>query len=283
MTDLAAFRQGLQTLGWAEGKNVQFRVLYANGSLKRLSGLAIDLVDFAPDVILAITPPAVAALRHVTESFPIVFVRVTDPVSQGFVAGLARPGGNITGFASNDYSMGTKWLQLLKEIAPHITRVGVVFNPHNMDSRLWLPAIEPAAKSAGLAQIALPLQSVDDLQRIVYLNRKMDTGLIVLPNFFADAHRDQIVKVVAQRQVPAIYALEEYTANGGLMSYSPDFVELFRDSATYASRILNGAKPADLPIQNPTKFKLVINLNTAKANGLSVSQSLLIAADKLIK
>jgi len=278
-----AFRQGLQALGWMDGQNVRFDLRYANANINRIPTLAAELVNLAPDAILSVTPSVIVVLKQRTRSIPIVFVRVSDPVSLGVVDSLARPGGNITGFTSFDYPIGTKWLQLLKEIAPRITRVVLIFNPQNVATLGYRRSVKPAAKTAGISVTELQIGSMADIQRLADIGTEPRTGVIVLPDPFTLGHRAQIVRAAARRQLPAIYALPEFTASGGLMSYSPNFTEQFRQAASYVDRILRGAKPADLPIQNPTKYDLSINLKTAKALALTVPQSLLIQADEVLR
>lgn len=280
---LAAFRQGLAALGWSEGQQAQFEIRYAGADLQRFQSLATDLVKSAPDVILAVSNAAVTALKQQTRSIPIVFVGVIDPVGGGYVSSLAQPGGNITGFTIYDVGFLTKMLQLLREIAPRTTRVGLVYFSKAFWAALSIRSIEATAKSARIDAIELPLRNVDDIQRIARLADKPDTSLIVFPSPFALVHRAEIIKLAARYHVPAIYAVPDFTPAGGLMSYDSDVTESFRQAAFYADHILRGAKPCNLPVQNPTKYTLSINLKTAKALGLTVPQSLLIQADEVIK
>jgi len=280
---LTAFRQALQALGWTEGGNVKFEVRNGNGDDKHLSDVATELVTSAPDAILAASSVVVLALKRHTHEIPIVFVGVSDPVGQGLVASLARPGGNVTGFSNFDFAMATKWLQLLKEIAPAATRVALVFNPGVPSYRGFLGAAEAAAKSAGIAATELRLAQAADLGRVAALGRKPDIGLIVLPNIWANIHRDEVVRAVARKRLPAIYSQPGFTPLGGLMTYTIDPIADSRGAASYVDRILRGAKPGELPVQNPVKYDLSINLKTAKALGLTVPQSLLIQADEVIK
>jgi len=280
---IAAFRGALQALGWTDGKNIHFDYRYAGTNPANLRSAAAELVALAPDAIFANNTQALAAVRQLTRSIPIVFVRVADPVSQGFVASLARPGGNATGFTYADFAMGTKWLELLKEMAPRVARIALIFNPHNPSSRGFLNSVEVAAKSSGLGTIELPIEGVDDIDRIDGIGGTPVTGLIVLPDQLDTIYSDQLVKLAARFQAPALYGLRDLTLVGGLMSYDSDIIEVHKQAATYVDRILRGEKPGDLPVQNPTKYELVINLRTAKALSLTVPQSLLIRADELIK
>jgi len=280
---LVAFRQGLQTLGWTEGQNVQFDVRFAGGKDERFSSLATAIVKAAPDVILAFSPDAVIALQRQTRAIPIVFVGVFDPVGLGIISNFAMPGRNATGFTNFDVAITTKWLQLLKEIAPGVERVGILFDPLARGSSGVMPSIKAAAKSAKVELIEVPMRRTEDLLRIAVLGQKPETGLIVAQNIWATAHRDEIVALAARHHLPAVYGIGAYSAAGGLMSYDTDRVDQFRRAATYVDRILRGAKPGDLPVQNPTKYILTINLKTAKALGLTVPQSLLIQADEVLK
>lgn len=282
---IAAFRAGLAALGWTEGRNVRFDIRYADGDLARLSSVAAELVNAAPAAILAINSPSVLALRSRTRSIPIVFVSASDPVSLGLVASLARPGGNITGFSNYDSAMGSKWLQLLKEIAPNITRVVVLYDLKVPSYRGFVPSIDTAARSARIQVVALPIRTAEDIQQIAALGRKPGTGLIVLPsNATGDpGHRGQIISIAAHAHLPAIYATPLWTPIGGLMSYTDDPELDARRAASDVDRILRGVKPADLPVQNPIKYRLSLNLKTAKALGLTVPQSLLIQADQVIR
>jgi len=278
----AAFRRGLADLGWSEGQNVQFDLRYAGENLK-LSGLAAELVSQAPDAILAVNAAAVAALLALTHAIPIVFVNVPDPVGQGLVSSLARPGGNVTGFTNFEYSMGSKWLQLLKEVAPRITRVVVAFTPRIQSYRRLLNVIDAAAKPVGIATVDTPLLTARDLRRLADLMDRPKTGLIALPNFFVSDHRAELIELTARAKVPAIYTYPEFTAAGGLMVYGVSENDMYRNAAAYVNRILRGASPQDLPVQNPTKYGLSVNLKTAKALGLTVPPSLLVQADDVIR
>lgn len=281
-THFAAFRQGLAALGWSEGQNVQFEIRYAGGDPQRFQSLAAELVRSAPDVILATGSDAVLALKQRTRSIPIVFAGVVDPVTRGFVSSISHPGANITGFAMYDGGSFTKLLQLLREIAPRTVRAGLVYYAPAYIGRPFR-SLEAAAKSARIDAIELPLRSAEDIQRIARLSDKPDTSLIVLPSFFVFVHRAEILKLAARYHLPAIYGNRDFIPAGGLVSYDSDLTESFRQAALYVDRILRGAKPGDLPVQNPTKYELSINLKTAKALGLTVPPPLLIQADEVIK
>lgn len=280
---LLAFKQGLHELGWIEGQNVQFAVRYAAGKYDRLPGLAAELLNPTPDLVLAVTNGAASALKELTRSVPILFVLVGEPVKEGFADSLAHPGGNMTGFARYDFAIGTKWLQLLKDIAPSVKRVVVVFNPKNLDVRNFLGPIAMAARSARVDIVQAPVQSSQDIAALAPLLDKPATGLISLPDAFLGLHRGEITRLAARYRVAAVYGRQTFDAFGGLMSYDIDETAIFRQAASYANRILRGEKPGDLPIQNPTRYHLTIDLKTAAALGLSVPQSLLVSADEVIK
>lgn len=280
--NLAAFRQGLQALGWTEGRNITIDYRYSSGDAS-MSVQATELLRSSPDVILAVTSPAVVSLKQWTQRTPIVFVSVTDPVGQGFVESLARPGRNITGFTNFGLSMGTKWLQLLLEIAPATKRMAALIYAPQKSAYGFLPALETTAKTAGISVITAPTRSVADIEHtMARLSGTTPTGIIFLPDVFTNPHRDQIIKLAARYRLPAIYSFTSFPVAGGLIAYSWDQVDQHRQAATYVDRILRGEKPADLPVQNPTKFILSINLKTAKTLGLAVPESLLIQADAVI-
>jgi putative ABC transport system substrate-binding protein len=279
---VTAFAQALGQLGWAPGKNIRIDYRFAAGDSALFKSYAAELVGMSPDAILASTTPALAAVREQTRTIPIVFTLVGDPVGQGFVQSLARPGGNITGFSSSDPPLMGKWLQLLKEIAPSITRVAVIFNPEAPIGALLNRAIETAAPSLGIAVTLAPIHDESEIEAaIAAQTRAPGGGLIDLPDGFTDAHRDQISAAAARHRVPMIGALVPRA--GGLMSYWFDSVELHARAASYIDRILKGASPADLPVQRPTRYSLVINLKTAEALGLTVPQALLARADEVIE
>jgi putative ABC transport system substrate-binding protein len=279
---VTAFAQALGRLGWVEDKNIRTDYRFAAGDPALFKTYAAELVGMSPDAILASTSPAVAALREQTRTIPTVFALVSDPVGQGFVQSLARPGGNITGFSSSDPPLMGKWLQLLKEIAPGVTRVAVIFNPDTTIAALLNPAIEAAAPSLGMTVTLAPVHDDAEIEATIAARaHELGGGLIALPDGFTDAHRDVFAAAAARHRLPLMGALVPRA--GGLMSYWFDPVDLFAEAASYIDRILKGASPADLPVQQPTKYSLVINLKTATALGLAVPQSLLARADEVIE
>jgi putative tryptophan/tyrosine transport system substrate-binding protein len=283
---VAAFARELERSGWVEGKNIRIDYRFAAGDPARLKTYAAELIGLSPDVILASTPPAIAAVRAQTLTIPIVFVLVTDAVGQGLVQSLAQPGGNITGFSALDAALMGKWLQLLKEIAPAVTRVAVIFNPDTTSAALVNMvdrAIEAAAPSLGVTVTLVPVRDDAAIEgTITAAAREPGGGLISLPSSFTTSHREVIVGAAARNSLPLIGTME-FPRAGGLMSYWFDSVDVYAQAASYIDRILKGAKPGDLPVQQPTKFQLVINLKTAKALGLTVPQLLLAQADEVIE
>jgi putative ABC transport system substrate-binding protein len=282
---VAAFTKALQELGWADGRNIQVDYRGGAGDADKYQTLARELVAAKPDLILAGSTPALAALRQETRALPIVFMQVTDPVAQGFVASLDRPDGNITGLSHWEGSMGGKWLELLKEVAPRVARVALVFNPKTAPYfGLFLPSMEAAASSFALNVTATPVHDVLEIENaFTTVGREPDGGLVVMSDAFTTAHRRRIIELAAELGLPAIYSFRYFASDGGLMSYGVDGTDIWRRSALYVDRILKGAKPTELPIQFPTKFELVINLKTAKALGLEVPPTLLARADEVIE
>jgi putative ABC transport system substrate-binding protein len=280
---VTAFAQALARLGWAEGKNIRIDYRFAGGDPTLYKTYAAELVGLIPDAILASTAPALAALREQTRTIPIVFVIVPDPVGLGFVQSLARPGGNITGFSSYDAPMIGKWLQLLREVAPGVTRVAVIFNPDTAAFRPLFDREIEAARSFGVTVTLAPVHDDAAIEEAIAAQaRGPGGGLIILPDGFNVTHHDVIIAAAARHGLPAI-STTEFPAAGGLMSYWFDAVDLHAQAASYIDRILKGASPADLPVQYPTKYSLIINLKTAKALGLTVPQSLLARADEVIE
>jgi ABC-type uncharacterized transport system substrate-binding protein len=279
-----AFVQALGRFGWVEGKNIRIDYRFAAGDPTLFKTYAAELVGLSPDVILANSSSAVAALRQQTRTIPVVFTPVADPVGQGFVQSLARPGGNLTGFTTNDAELMGKWLQLLKEVAPSVTRVAVIFNP---DTAPFAPfcnrAIEAAAPSFGITVTLSPVHDDAGIEAAITTQaREPGGGLINFPESFSVTHRDVIIAASARHGLPQI-GQPELTRAGGLMSYWIDIVDVYAQAASYVDRILNGASPADLPVQQPTKFSLIINLKTAKALGLTIPQTILARADEVIE
>jgi putative tryptophan/tyrosine transport system substrate-binding protein len=268
---VAAFQQVLQQLGWRDGRNVQIDIRWGANDADRDRRYAAELAALAPDVILAAGSPSVAALQQVTRTLPIVFVHVTDPVGAGFVDTLARPGGNTTGFMLLEYSSSGKWLELLKQIAPQMTRAGVLRDPANPAAIAQFGAIQASASSLGVDVNPINVRDASEIERAVAnFARSANGGLIITGSASGSVHRDLIVTLAARHKLPAVYALRTNVIGGGLISYGPSRVEQYRHAADYVDRILKGAKPADLPVQAPTKYELVINLKTAKAVDSSV-------------
>jgi putative tryptophan/tyrosine transport system substrate-binding protein len=285
-TYLSGFMQGLQELGWSEGRNARIDVRWAAGSVDRMRAFAKELVDLQPHVILSNTTPVTAVIQRETRTIPIVFVVVSDPVGDGFVASLARPGGNLTGFIFTEAKMGGKWLELLKEIAPSIKRAAIMFNPDTAPGRgsYYLPSFQAAAQSLRLEPITAPVHSEAEIETgITSLGREPGGGLVAMGDSFVWGRRASIISSAARNNVPAIYPGAVCARDGGLLSYAPDLGDIFRRAAPYVDRILRGANPADLPVQNPIKFELVINLKTAKALSLDVPPQLQQLADEIIE
>jgi putative ABC transport system substrate-binding protein len=285
--DVAAFRRGLQEHGWTEGRNIHIDQHWAAANPARITTLAKEIVELRPEVILSPTTPVTAAFQQATRTIPIVFVNVSDPVGDGFVASLARPGGNMTGFINVEAAMAGKWLELLRQINPRLTRAAMMFNPDAAPGggTYFSGPFETAASSFGLQQISAIVRSAADIEKaIAILAREPGGGLVVPPGGgFMNIHRTLIISLVAREKVPTVYAGRQFSDNGGLLSYGSDNKDLVYRSASYLDRILRGEKPADLPVQIPTKFELIINLKTAKALGLTVPPTLLAIADEVIE
>ena len=280
---LVAFRKALQDLGWTPDANLQIDIRYGTDN-DELGEKAKELVRLAPDIILAMAPPSVMAVRKVSRNIPIVFAGVTDPVGLGIVQNLARPGGNATGFLSAEFGFGAKWLELLKEVTPGIRRVIVLTELDNPGAAPQFAAIQTVAPSVGVELTLLGSNDNGTIERgIGDFARSGNDGLIALRLSQVITHRKVIIKLAAQHRLPAVYPLHIFATDGGLISYGPDVVDEFRKAAAYVDRILKGEKPAELPVQAPTKFELVINLKTAKALGLTVPPSLLARADEVIE
>jgi putative ABC transport system substrate-binding protein len=284
-SEISAFRQGFQKLGWT-GRNVRIAYRWAAGNSDRMRTFAKELIAQQPDAMLAVTTPAVAALLAETSTIPIVFVRVSDPVADGFVRSLANPGGNITGFTNLASSLAGKWLQLLKEIAPAIARVTIIFNPATAPSggMEFLRFAEAAAPSVGVQLSVAPVHDSAEIERVIAaVAREPNGGLINLPDVFLVVHRELILDLTARYRVPTIYQYRYFASSGGLISYGPDVIDQYMRAAQYIDRILKGTKPADLPVQTPTRYELVINLKTAKTLGLDVPLQLQQLADEVIE
>jgi putative tryptophan/tyrosine transport system substrate-binding protein len=278
-------RDALAELGWTDGKNVRFTYRYADGNPTRARALAKEIVEAQTDLIVAHTTPVVAALQNATRKLPIVFVSIPDPVANGFVKSLARPGANLTGFTNFEFAMGAKWLEILKEIAPETSRVSLMLNP-DMGSYYieYLRAVEAVALSNSVQATLAPARNLDEIERIItVLGREPGGGLIVLPSAPITVHVQRIIELTARNRLAAIYPFDSYALLGGLVAYGVDLDDIFRRAASYVDRILKGEEPADLPVQTPVKFKLVINFKTAKALGLTVPDNLLARADEVIE
>jgi putative ABC transport system substrate-binding protein len=280
---VAALKKGLQDLGWIEGRNIEFDFRWPAADPDRIRAYATELVGTNPSVILVNSTSGTAALRQETLTVPVVFVNIADPIGSGFVASLAAPGGNLTGFTNFETTMGAKWLQLLRDVAPDRTRAGLLFNP-NTHSGQYFRMIETTAPSLGMESFRLPVQDAAGIERAISsLGHDVNAGLIVLPDIFHFAHRDLIVALAAQHRLPAVYPFRFFVTAGGLISYGIDQADLYIRAASYVDRILKGSKPANLPIQQPTKFEFVINLKAAKAIGLTIPESFLLHADEVVE
>jgi ABC-type uncharacterized transport system substrate-binding protein len=284
-SSVAALIGGLDRLGWIEGRNIHIERRFAGGQPDLILDYARQLVALSPDVIVAGAPPVVQALLRYTRSLPIVFATSTDPIGQGFVKSLAHPGGNVTGLSSFEFSMGGKWVQLLKEIAPNIDRAGVIFNPETAPyMRSFLRFSEAAAVSSSVSISASPVTTVEEIENtIANMAQEMGKGAIFPADAFTTGHYTRIVEIVAKHRLPAIYAFRLFAAGGGLVSYGIDAADNYSRVAAYVDCILKGEQPADLPVQQPNIFKLVINLKTAKALDLEVPVTLLARADEVIE
>jgi putative ABC transport system substrate-binding protein len=283
---IAALRDGLHKLGWTDGHNVRIDTRWATpADADLMQRFAKELVALQPDLILSNTTPTTAALLQQTHTIPIVFATVADPVGSGFVASFPRPGGNATGFAVSDAALGGKWLELLKEIAPRVARVAILFNPAAATyAEYWLNSFKAAAPSFAVEAIAAPVRDRSELEPVIAEQaRTPNGGLVVMPDTFTDSHRVEITSLAARYRLPAVYPYRQFTAVGGLLSYGDDLIDNFRRAPTYVDRILKGEKPSELPVQAPVKFDLVINLKTAKELGLEVPLHLQQRADEVIE
>jgi putative ABC transport system substrate-binding protein len=282
---VATFRDGLAKLGWTEGSNLGIELRWGNGSEARIEAFAKELVNLRPDAILGQTTPVIGALARETQTIPIVFVQVTDPIGSGFATSFAHPSGNITGFTTDNSTQGGKWVEVLKEIAPHITRVALLFNPETASPpKNFMPSIQAAAASFAIEVTAAEVHRKDEIEGAIAAQGIEPGGsVIVTPDPFNAANRDLIIGLAARYRVPTIYFNRLFADSGGLIVYGSVFTEEFRQAAGYIDRILKGDKPVDLPMQAPTNYELVINLKTAKALGLTVPASLLARADAVIE
>jgi putative ABC transport system substrate-binding protein len=281
---IAAFLDTFQRLGWTDGRNVRIEYRWDAGDAERAKASAAELVHSAPDVILVVAGPALAELHRLTSTIPIVFTQVADSVGSGFVAGLARPGGNITGFENFDPAMGGKWLGVLKEAAPNLRQAAVLFGSDSAANVALLRASEAVALSLGVMVTAVDVHDSSAIERaIAAFAGQPDGGLIVVPHPNTIANRGSIIILAARHRLPAIYPFRYFASEGGLISYGPDQIDQWRGAASYVDRILRGAKPGELPVQAPTKFELVVNMKTAKALGLSIPPAFPLRADEVIE
>jgi putative ABC transport system substrate-binding protein len=282
---VTALRAAVRELGWTEGHNVRFEVRWAGGDIDRTRTYANELVALSPDVILSVSTPAIAMLKQATRSIPLVFVIVNDPVAQGFVSSVAHPGGNITGFSFMDFSTLGKTLQLLKQVAPGVSRVGFMFNPDSYPYyEVYLDSLRGQRQDAALDVTALRVHSEAEIEQAFEgLVAAPGAGLVVAPDPFTSAHRKLVVKLAAQYRVPATYGLRDFVIDGGMMSYGPNNTDIFIRSASYIDRILKGANPGELPVQAPTRFDFIINAKTALALGITIPANLLALADEVIE
>jgi putative ABC transport system substrate-binding protein len=281
---VTAFQNGLKRLGWIEGRNIQSEFRWYAGDPDRARSSAKELVDLKPDVILVGASPGLVALRRETHSIPLIFVAVTDPVGLGLVESLARPGGNATGFTFFEFSVGTKLLESLQQIAPHVRRIAIMYSPSSPVHDQFLGPIDTMGKSSAVKLLKTPVRDATEIEAaIAEIGREPDSGLMVLPEPLFPVHQRLLVELAARYKIPTVYAFRLFTVGGGLMSYSVDVVDLYGRAAGYVDRILKGAVAADMPVQQPTKYELVINLKTAKALGLEVPSTLLARADEVIE
>jgi putative ABC transport system substrate-binding protein len=283
--DVMAFRQGLADLGWIEGRNIGIEFRWPGGDIERVRTFAKELVGLRPDVLVGRSTPTTAALQQETGTIPIIFVNVPEPVEQGFVQSLARPGGNITGFTNFEASIGGNWLQLLKEVDPRITRVAVIYNPQTAPfAGLFLRLVNSAAPMFAVETVAMPISSDAEIEAaLTTFAQQPSGGLIAIPDSFTAQHRNWIIALATRYRLPSLYSILSATPSGGLIAYAVDTRDTVQRAAGYVDRILKGAKPADLPVQQPAKFQLSINLKTAKAIGLDVAPDLLARADQVIE
>jgi putative tryptophan/tyrosine transport system substrate-binding protein len=285
-SDISALKAGLKELGWSEDRNIAIDLRWGAGDSSRMRALAAELVGLHPDLLIGHTTGPTTALRQATDTIPIIFIQISDPIGSGFISSLAGPGGNLTGFSNYELSMGGKWLQLLTEIAPGLTRVGVLFNPRTAPyvPRYYLISLEAAAPRHRVELVTLPVESPAEIEEgIDKLAQQAGAGLAIMPDSFGLVHRDLIVGLTLKHKLPTISPYRDYIAVGGLLSYGVDIPDLFRRAADYVDRVFKGERPGDLPVQQPTKFELVINQKTATALGLTVPPALFAQADEVIE
>jgi putative tryptophan/tyrosine transport system substrate-binding protein len=279
-----AFREGLASLGWIDGRNVRIDVRGVGGDVRYIPALAAEMTGSSPDVILAVSTPVLVALQQETRAIPLVFVNVSDPVDGGFVESMARPGGNVTGFTSFEYSVGGKWLELLKEAVPSLSRALVLLNPENYTSRSLLRTVEAVALTTGVQVTSAGVHNAAEIETaIAAFGQEPNGGVIITPDPLTTAQRGRIAALAATHRLPTIHTFRFFPASGGLMSYGTNNDDLYMRAASYVDRILKGAKVGELPVQNPVKYELVINLKTAKTLGITVPPTLLARADEVIE
>ena len=279
-----AFRQRLRELGWAEDRNLRIDLRWGGASPDRMHRDAAELASLSPDVFLVVSNPGLATLLETTRIIPAVFVAVADPVGSGFIQSLARPGGNVTGFSNFEPSMGGKWLEALHGIAPGVKRVAIVLHPETAAHTAFRRAAEEASRTFGILLVTVGAHDATEIKNALdEFAQGLDGGLVVLPHIVTEVHGGLIIELAARHRLPAIYPFRHFAFEGGLMSYGVNLMDAFRGAATYVDRILRGEKPADLPVQNPTKFELVVNLKTATTLGLTIPQSVLATADEVIE
>jgi putative ABC transport system substrate-binding protein len=283
-TRLSVFTQAFADLGWTDGRNVRMDIRWYGGDINRIRAHARELIGLQPDILVVGGTTAAAALQQETRTIPIVFAGVGDPVGIGLIAAYNKPGGNITGFGYLEASMGGKWLELLSEIAPGLKRAAIMFNPDNAGRANYVSSFETAARSLKVVPIIAPVHGDVEIETaIIALGAEPGGGLVVMPDVFMTVHRASTISAVARNNLPAVYTLAAFARDGGLLSYGADPVDDFRRATSYVDRILRGANPAELPVQLPAKFDMVVNLKTAKALGLTVPQSILLRADEVIE
>jgi putative ABC transport system substrate-binding protein len=281
---ITAFRQKLRDLGWSDGRDIQIEVIWGGGDIDHIRASAADLVRSKPDVILVYSVRVLNEVRQRTTEIPVVFIATNDPVGLGIVKSLAHPGGNLTGFTLYEVSIAGKLVELLKEMVPHLARVALLFNPNNSSAELYWPLIQKIAKSLDIIPVSFPVRDATSIEDAIGAFVREPNGGIVLPNdVTTTTYRDLIVELAARYRVPVVYSFRSVVTGGGLISYGPDTSNLFLNAATYVDRILKGEKPANLPVQAPTKFTLAVNVKTAKAIGLTVPASILLRADEVIE
>jgi putative ABC transport system substrate-binding protein len=280
-----AFSDGLKRLGWFEGKNVRLAIRWTRGQSDLINKYATELVSIQPDVIMCGSTPALIVLRKATQTVPIVFVMVSDPVGMGHVASMARPGGNVTGFTAFEPSLGGKWVQLLKEIDPRVMRVGILFNPNTAaNARSFMPSADAAGKALRVSVISMPVRADSEIEHaIAAFAQQPGGGVAILPDAFSLAHRKEIIAAATRHHLPMISPFPDITVDGAMMSYGIDIVGEYRRAASYVDRILRGEKPADLPVQIPTRYQFIINLKAAKALGITIPPAALLQAEEVIE